>query len=73
MTSMYVLIGGVEYEGSDVLGVFSSHEQAVAARDHYVAELASDSELYEYGYYRVQEFELDAAPVRHSTFGDDMI
>lgn len=73
MTSMYILIGGVEYEGSDVLGVFSSHEQAAAARDHYDAELASDSELCEYDYYRVQVFDLDAAQVRHSSFGHDLI
>lgn len=31
MSSLYVLVGGFEYEGSDVLGVFASVEAAEAA------------------------------------------
>ena len=54
---VFVLLGVVEYEGSDLLGVYSSRELAESARDAYVS-----SDVYAYYHcYDVAERSLDAA------------
>lgn len=53
--TVYVLVGEVEYEGSEVLGVYGSRDQALAARDEYAARVEADAEgsMTEYDRYSV--------------------
>ena len=56
MATVFVLTGFVQYEGSYVLGVYSTREAAVAAAD------AFEDEFEEYDGYCVLEHQLDVAP-----------
>jgi hypothetical protein len=51
-TTMYVLMGDIEYEGSAPLGVYSSREKAQKALDEYCGGY--------YGY-RIKEVVVDSA------------
>lgn len=66
MSSMYVLIGGVEFEGSDVLGVFDSAKAALAGREEYIAsqEALPQFEGTLYDWYEVRQFEIGSVSSR---------
>lgn len=57
----YVLVGR-EFESSDVLGVYSSRDAAIAARDKYVARLSTDEvhSLSDYYLYEIYPCVMDA-------------
>ena len=55
---IFILMGEIDYEGSDLLGVYASEEEAIAARNVYTRDRASDPY---YAYY-VEQRSLGAAP-----------
>ena len=57
---VFVLLGGIDYEGHSLLGVYSSREAAEAARDVYDAEAR-----FGYDWYDVVERVVDAAAETH--------
>ena len=61
---LFVLVGELEYESHYVLGVYSSHEEAVSAQGVYVRD-----EDRHFHYYYIERRVLDA-PVDDSTGGD---
>ena len=52
---LYALLGGVEFEGETLLGIYDSKENAESARDSY--KESSD----DFDYYKIEERELNAA------------
>lgn len=59
MVTVYILEGSFLFEGSDVLGVYSSFEAAQSARDVYIDRVNKDTDLNDYDAYDIHCFVLD--------------
>lgn len=59
MVTVYILEGSFLFEGSDILGVYSSFEAAQSARDVYIDRVNEDTDLNDYDTYDIHCFVLD--------------
>ena len=63
MMTVCVLVGVIDYEFSDVLGVYATRQLALEARDAYVARCEADTDfsMTDYDRYEVLPFEMNVA------------
>ena len=64
--AIFVLLGQIDYEGQGLLGVYSTREGAVSAKDLYVAN-GGDTQ---FDSYVVEKRELDVIALPEYTIGD---